>query len=658
MATLTPAPKFQAFDANGNPLVGGLLYSYVAGTTTPTQTYTNSSGLVANTNPVVLDARGEASVWLGSGGYKLVLHDATDSPIWSVDNIYGYATSGDLTQLTDELLSAAGSALIGYQQNTSSYVQNVESRLRKIVLATDFGATGDGITNDTEAVQAALAYVISQGGELLFPAGTYIMSDTLVIDSANRVVLRGLGKATLYWPTQGALTAAVKIAEAVSSPYLVIQNLEFKGPEDSWNAAPVNTMTGIAGNPNAIVFFGSNFQLQMIDVHIRDFKIGMRVLWQDDWDLINCYTTFCQDAFQFEYCQSFHFLRCNFINCWRAGYIFASYGTTMENCHFNGLRAAPVSEGAAITMTAGYLVIINPYLEGTCAAGFLSIGGGFNVDGDANVKIVGGYLTPSSNTAPLGNPIINVNHFSCMLQIDGVYLEGSTSTGVYGLKNWIVNTPGAVDGAPTSVMGMFADRTALTGVKQTYINDQPFGGVVVKGDNSTAYTYIGGAATNVTEPTRDGFFVFYSDQNYRGIELANNLVVGEWYTLVIAVQCDELPVLVSGWSREMIRRPTGSSFRTFVVPFKAGATTLGILAPTATKALHVGYAAVYEGMQLNAMDVEVVVNPVVYNTAAPTTRTWKVGDIVINKTPAVGQPKSWVCTVAGTPGTWVSQGNL
>lgn len=47
-----------------------------------------------------------------------------------------------------------------------------------------------------------------------------------------------------------------------------------------------------------------------------------------------------------------------------------------------------------------------------------------------------------------------------------------------------------------------------------------------------------------------------------------------------------------------------------------------------------------------------------YATAAPTAGTWGVGDIVWNSSPAVGQPKGWMCTVAGTPGTWVSMGNL
>jgi polygalacturonase len=47
-----------------------------------------------------------------------------------------------------------------------------------------------------------------------------------------------------------------------------------------------------------------------------------------------------------------------------------------------------------------------------------------------------------------------------------------------------------------------------------------------------------------------------------------------------------------------------------------------------------------------------------WGTAAPTAGTWAVGDHVRNTTPAVGQPKGWYCTVAGTPGTWVSEGNL
>ena len=46
------------------------------------------------------------------------------------------------------------------------------------------------------------------------------------------------------------------------------------------------------------------------------------------------------------------------------------------------------------------------------------------------------------------------------------------------------------------------------------------------------------------------------------------------------------------------------------------------------------------------------------STAPYSTATWVLGSKAFNSSPAVGQPKGWVCTVAGTPGTWVSEGNL
>lgn len=84
----TPLLKAQFLDDNGNPLSGGLLYTYLAGSSTPVNTYTDSTGGTQNTNPVVLNARGEADVWLSSAlAYKFVLKDSLDAEIWSVDNI-------------------------------------------------------------------------------------------------------------------------------------------------------------------------------------------------------------------------------------------------------------------------------------------------------------------------------------------------------------------------------------------------------------------------------------------------------------------------------------------------------------------------------------------------------------------------------------------
>lgn len=85
---LSPSAKQQFFTAAGVPLVGGKLYTYAAGTSTPLATYVDSAGVTANTNPVIMDSRGEANIWLLPGlAYKFVLKDPDDTTIWTVDDI-------------------------------------------------------------------------------------------------------------------------------------------------------------------------------------------------------------------------------------------------------------------------------------------------------------------------------------------------------------------------------------------------------------------------------------------------------------------------------------------------------------------------------------------------------------------------------------------
>jgi hypothetical protein len=73
-AVLSPQIKKQYFDINGDPLSGGKLNIYQAGTTTPVTTYQNSSETVTNTNPIILDTRGELlAIYLIPGSYKFVL---------------------------------------------------------------------------------------------------------------------------------------------------------------------------------------------------------------------------------------------------------------------------------------------------------------------------------------------------------------------------------------------------------------------------------------------------------------------------------------------------------------------------------------------------------------------------------------------------------
>jgi hypothetical protein len=89
---LSPNAKQQFFSNDGKPLVGGLLFSYAAGSSTKVDTFTGP-GAGTNTNPIELNFRGECDLWLVPNfHYKLVLSPATDTdpptnPIWTVDDV-------------------------------------------------------------------------------------------------------------------------------------------------------------------------------------------------------------------------------------------------------------------------------------------------------------------------------------------------------------------------------------------------------------------------------------------------------------------------------------------------------------------------------------------------------------------------------------------
>jgi hypothetical protein len=127
---------WQFFDNNGNPLSGGKLFTYAAGTTTNQATYTSSSGNTAHTNPIVLDSAGRvpgsSEVWLTNGQrYKFLLKTSADVQLWSVDNVSGindfsslqpviYNNVGDGTSVAFTLASAPSS-----EDTTQVYVNGV-----------------------------------------------------------------------------------------------------------------------------------------------------------------------------------------------------------------------------------------------------------------------------------------------------------------------------------------------------------------------------------------------------------------------------------------------------------------------------------------------------------------------------------------------------
>lgn len=172
---LSPVAKQKFTDSNGDPLVGGKLYTYEAGTTTEATTYADKDG-AANTNPVILDANGECDIWLSDVvSYKFVLKDADDVTQWTVDEVSAIGASGSstggaaMTESTQSSLTASGTITI---TDSNDQVINVGAA-SAITLATAPFSLTPSIpirktlrgTSDTNTV--TLTYQNSAGGCLL-----------------------------------------------------------------------------------------------------------------------------------------------------------------------------------------------------------------------------------------------------------------------------------------------------------------------------------------------------------------------------------------------------------------------------------------------------------------------------------------------------------
>ena len=190
---LSPAPKLQFFTEGGIPLAGGKLYSYVAGTTTPLATYTTSSGLQNNTNPVILDSRGEAAVWLGSAYYKMTLTDSNDVEIWTVDNISSQEALNALAAFEALLAGSTGSTLVGFTQTGPGTTRTVQSKLSDSYSVADFGFSTSA---NATANAAAFVNAWNISKQLTIPAGTYNVTG-LPNFATNGTRIQGIGRVVL-----------------------------------------------------------------------------------------------------------------------------------------------------------------------------------------------------------------------------------------------------------------------------------------------------------------------------------------------------------------------------------------------------------------------------------------------------------------------------
>lgn len=194
---------WQFLDNSGNPLTGGKIYTYAAGTTVPQVTYTSRTGATPNTNPIILDAAGRTpeQIWSTEGLlYKYVVTTSTDVVIRTWDNIGGSVVASDLqTDLANTTDVAKGDAMVGFRQSNASGIltgavaRTVHQKLQETVSVKDFGATGDGVVaNEGPFIQAAIDALEAAGGGIVFvPKGTYKLTQTIVLKPGVSLIGEG-----------------------------------------------------------------------------------------------------------------------------------------------------------------------------------------------------------------------------------------------------------------------------------------------------------------------------------------------------------------------------------------------------------------------------------------------------------------------------------
>lgn len=256
---------WQFFDSNGNPLAGGLLYTYVAGTTTPATTYTSVTGLTANTNPIILDAAGRVpeEVWLTSGvSYKLVLKNSSNVQVWSKDNLSGI---NDINGAT-------------FQYNAPNSVsRTLQSKLQDAVSVADFGADPTGAADSTTAIQNAINYVTSlDGGTLTSPPGaTYRLQGSLTLASGVYIDLNG---STLVQYTDNAPIFTAPTKTVIANWGLSNGYLKFNTFQDGTSTVNVTGSTLVAGDIFQGQTSGATGQVVSVNAGVLTYLAGTGTL--------------------------------------------------------------------------------------------------------------------------------------------------------------------------------------------------------------------------------------------------------------------------------------------------------------------------------------------------------------------------------------------
>lgn len=512
-ASNLPNARKQFFDANGNPLAGGLAHFYTPGTTVAVTTYSDQTGLVPNPNPVVLDAAGSAAVY-GNGIIREYVTDSlgnliSDGVTTAVTAVNTFTNMAALRANTTTYAATTTVAVNGYYtisddgegyfifastDTTSSdnggttVVDAIGQRWYRQTNGVAwsvkwFGAKGDGSTDDTARLQVACTAINAVGGTLYFPAGKYLITGSgIKIDKSamslltdiTRVNIKGagMGNTVLSYTGTGACftyLGSTSGSGAGASGFFTMSDMQIIGSSTS------NGSVGIS------VTLAAYWALR--DVFVLQFQLGINLIDTLSWLAERVTVLYCDQGVygaigSFSSPNAITFLSC----CIGQTNTFGLQFQGVEALTYTG--GSIESNGLTASGSNGYgIQLYRPGLNGAVAATFTSV----HFENNANIADI--YV----NTAAVTTQVSVVNAIGCTF--------ARTNNTKYANNNIQVNS--SAGNGPVKVMVLGCGFRGFNGYTPSslrpYILIQPGGG-------QTALTEIGNVYADAIEgPTASAY---------------------------------------------------------------------------------------------------------------------------------------------------------
>lgn len=505
---------------------------------------------------------------------------------------------------------------------TGATTRTLLNKLADTVSVKDFGAVGNGTTDDSGAIQAAINSLSSSGGTLYFPSATgYVVNTTVNVTSSNLIIdFNGQSvnfKSTFVKPGSGE-PSLYSIMFYITGTNVTMINGKLgngsytDGGSYIWFASGANNGTVDNCQHFGLPYNGSN----SVAIQTRTGTSGIRI--------VNNY----------------------FFNCAGSVSLQGSNGI-VDNCTSVITSAQPTSVAGTSDQAYG--------IDGSDGNAITNC----RVDRSVGAPVCGSNIGANTSST---NFVISGNRVTGLIQGVGIYINSSnygvvtdniisgsgyTTTGAWSMAritgssiNFVNNT---FTNPPTGYIGRGLDAIAAN---TTIANNQ-----FLMGSNTYVYCCIAiqQAASpgpiyvtqnSFVDATRGIYFDGITNNGNQPIVLSGNVYYAPMTT---PYQGDgSMTVNAPLWISD--EKFTSSAITTF------GINTHKLFRP-------------FQNGNAYKFPINTAQNYVFYSNEVPTgvnyaTATWSVGDTVYNSAPSVGQPIGWKCTVAGTPGTWVAMANL